>query len=81
MPTKDDPPAVETNYRSDEQKWVNEHEGAGGRALDKHDTKAEAEAAGRERAKSEQAEHVIKKKDGTIGEKNSYGDDPRNIPG
>ena len=31
-------------------------------------------------AKARKAEHFIKNKDGTIGERNSYGNDPRNIP-
>ena len=80
MPTNNDPPAVETYYRQDEGKWVNEHQGSN-RALDKHDTKADAEKAGRARAREEKAEHFIKNKNGQIGERNSYGDDPRSIPG
>ena len=39
-------------------------------------TKAEAVAAGRESAAKQKAEHVIHKLDGTIGESNSYGNDP-----
>ncbi|MBC9819706.1 DUF2188 domain-containing protein [Terrabacter sp. MAHUQ-38] len=39
-------------------------------------TKAEAQAAGRRIAKNRGLEHVIKNKDGTIGQKNSYGRDP-----
>ena len=37
--------------------------------------KAAAQATGREMAKDRGVEHVIKKMDGTIGEKNSYGKD------
>jgi hypothetical protein len=32
-------------------------------------------------AMSRKVEHIICKMDGTIGERNSYGNDPRNIPG
>lgn len=45
--------------------WANKREGAA-RASSTHDTKVEAQAAGRTAAK----------KDGTIGERNSYGNDP-----
>lgn len=55
--------------------WANKREG-GQRASSTHDTKAEAQAAGRDAAKKDGVEHVIHKKDGTIGEKNSYGNDP-----
>ncbi|MBT2547847.1 DUF2188 domain-containing protein [Arthrobacter sp. ISL-65] len=44
-------------------------------------TKDEAEAAGRDAAKADKAEHVIKNQDGKIAEKNSHGNDPRNVPG
>lgn len=39
-------------------------------------TKAEAQAAGRDTARREQTEHVIHRKDGRFGERNSYGNDP-----
>jgi hypothetical protein len=39
-------------------------------------TKAEAQSTGRDMAQRGGAEHIIKKMDGTIGEKNSYGNDP-----
>lgn len=55
--------------------WANRREG-GKRASSTHDTKAEAEAAGRMAAKKDGVEHLIHKKDGTIGERNSYGKDP-----
>ncbi|WP_104113442.1 DUF2188 domain-containing protein [Micromonospora chalcea] len=57
-------------YQQDGQ-WKNRPEG-NERASSRHDTKAEAEAAGREMAVERGAEHVIKKQDGTIGEKNTY---------
>lgn len=39
-------------------------------------TKVEAIKLGREKAKEEKTEHIIHKKDGKIGDKNSYGNDP-----
>jgi hypothetical protein len=76
MPTGD----VET-YHEDGQ-WKNRPEG-NERASSTHDTKADATAAGREMAGDREVEHVIKKEDGTIGEKNTYprSRDPRDIPG
>ncbi len=57
--------------------WVNELEGGaafgGGYA-----NKDEAVAAGRGRAKQDKTEHVIHDQDGTITERNSYGNDPAN---
>jgi hypothetical protein len=50
------------------------------RAANKH-TKAAAEKACRKMARDRKVEHTIKTKDGTIGEKNSYGNDPRKVPG
>jgi hypothetical protein len=32
-------------------------------------------------AKDRNVEHFIRNKDGQIGERNTYGHDPRNIPG
>lgn len=64
--------AVETYYEKGEWK-----KGAGRqRASSAHATKAEAQAKGHEQAKSLGVEHIIKKKDGTIGDRNSYGRDP-----
>ena len=40
-------------------------------------TKAEQQAVGREMARERGVEHSIRRMDGTIGEKNSYGNDPR----
>ena len=60
--------------------WVNEVEGGdtfgGGYA-----NKGEAVVAGRGRAKQEKTEQVIHNQDGTVGERNSYGNDPANRPG
>lgn len=58
--------------------WVNKSEG---KVLSRHDTKEEAEEAGREIARGLEAEHSIHRLDGVITEKDSYGNDPREIPG
>lgn len=55
--------------------WANRRAG-GQRASSTHPTKAEAEAAGRAAAKKDEVEHLIHRKDGSIGERNSYGNDP-----
>ncbi|WP_210651749.1 DUF2188 domain-containing protein [Nocardioides sp. SYSU D00065] len=69
---------IETYY--EDGQWKNKVEGSS-RAANVHETKAEAQAKGRQMAQERRVEHVIKKQDGTIGERNSYGHDPRNIPG
>lgn len=55
--------------------WANRREGAQ-RASSTHATKADAQAAARTAAKKDGVEHLSHKKDGTIGERNSYGNDP-----
>jgi hypothetical protein len=70
---------VHTVYR--EGKWMNEIEGGEGTLPVAHETKEAAVAAGREAAISRRTEHVIHNQDGTIGERNSYGNDPRERPG
>jgi Uncharacterized protein conserved in bacteria (DUF2188) len=60
--------------------WVNIVEG-NTRPSSRHETKAEAVAAGRERAKKLRTEHVITTKDGKIQQRNSYGHDPRSRKG
>ncbi|VTR78959.1 hypothetical protein CHMI_03747 [Cellulomonas hominis] len=59
--------------------WLNEVGGqqAGGT----FETKDPAVAAGRELAIARGLEHHIHRLDGRVHEKNSYGNDPRNIPG
>ena len=59
--------------------WTNKL--PGGTVLSNHRTKATAEKTGRSQAKARQAEHVIHKVDGTIGETNSDGNDPRRTKG
>ncbi|WP_229403204.1 DUF2188 domain-containing protein [Micromonospora okii] len=68
-------------YHEDGQ-WKNRPEG-NQQASSTHATKDEAQDRGREMAQDRGVEHVIKKQDGTIGEKNTYprSRDPREIPG
>ena len=59
--------------------WVNEVEGEG--QMSSHRTKEEAVAAERETARARRTEHVIHNLDGTIAERNSYGNNPYPPPG
>lgn len=56
--------------------WANRREGSK-RVSGTFGTKAEAQKAGRATAQRDKTEHQIHRKDGTIGERNSYGNDPR----
>ena len=67
------PANVETY--SEDGRWKNRVLG-NKRASNTFDTKAEAQAKGREMAQKLHSEHIIKKRDGTIGGRNSYGNDP-----
>jgi len=69
---------VHTVYRNGQ--WVNEIEG-GAEFGEPHGTKGDAVAAGRARAQQDNTEHVIHNQDGTISERNSYGNDPASRPG
>ena len=60
---------VDTYY--EDGQWKNRVEG-NSRASNVHERKADARAAGRDMAIDRGVEHVIKKMDGTIGEKNTY---------
>jgi len=60
--------------------WANKIEGSS-RVANTALTKAEAQAKGREMAIKRKAEHLIHNKDGTIGQRNSYGPDPRRRKG
>ena len=62
-------PAIHTVCRDDG--WTNVCDGWP-RARDPHSTKAEAEAAGRERAKEERTEYVVHDAEGTIEQRTSY---------
>lgn len=53
--------------------WVNKVDGE---VVSRHQRKDTAVNQGKEIAKEHKSEHVIHKKDGAIGEKNSYGNDP-----
>ena len=48
----------------------------GGEEVSTHRTKTNAEQSGRQQAKRDNTEHVIHNKNGQIGQKNSYGNDP-----
>lgn len=69
---------VETTFKNGH--WTNlvEAEEATDRLFQ---TKDRAVEAGRELAKQRGVEHIIKNQDGTIAERNTYGDDPREIHG
>jgi hypothetical protein len=60
--------------------WRNRTEG-GETYPEEFDKKADAVDAGRDLARAAKVEHIIRNLDGTIGERNTYGHDPRNIPG
>lgn len=53
--------------------WANK---SGGRTVSVHRKKSAAQSAGRSVAKKRGAEHVIHKRNGRIGDSNSYGNDP-----
>lgn len=59
---------------SDDGVWKSKVEGST-RAAHVGGTKAEQQAVGREMAIDRKVEHVITKLDGTVGGKNSYGND------
>jgi hypothetical protein len=55
--------------------WKSKVEGSS-RAAQAGGTKAEQQAVGQQMTQERAVEHTINKHDGTIGEKNSYGNDP-----
>jgi Uncharacterized protein conserved in bacteria (DUF2188) len=55
--------------------WANRREGAS-RVSETFDTKQQAQQAGRDAALRDHVEHFIHNRDGRIGERNSYGNDP-----
>ena len=69
---------IETYHEAGQ--WKNKVEG-NSQASSVHDTKAEAVKQGRMMAMHAKVEHIIRNMDGTISERNSYGNDPRDIPG
>jgi len=71
-------PGIET-YHEDGQ-WKSRRQGSE-RAFSVGGNKAEQSAEGRATAKRDGVEHTIKNMEGTISEKNSYGNDPSSTPG
>lgn len=69
---------VHTTTNPDGKGWVNQ---VNGRVTSNHRTKENAEKAGRDQSIDRGAEHVIHRRDGTIGERNSYGNDPSDRKG
>jgi hypothetical protein len=71
---------IETYY--EDREWKNRPQG-NERASNTAETKAEAQAKGREMAIERDVEHIIKTQDGTIGERNTYprSRDPRESKG
>lgn len=61
-------------------RWKNKVQG-NSRASNVHETRAAAVRAGREMARKRRVEHIVKKKDGTIGERNSVESNSRSVPG
>jgi hypothetical protein len=60
--------------------WRNRIEGQEG-AVGAYDDRDTAISEGRELARALKVEHIIRRMDGTIGERNSYGHDPRDVKG
>lgn len=71
---------IETYY--EDGQWKNRPQG-NDRASNVHDTKVDAQSAGRDMAVDRGVEHVIKNKDGQIGARNTYprSRDPRETKG
>lgn len=55
--------------------WANRREGSE-RVSNTAPTKDQAEQVGRDMARNDHVEHLIHRRNGTIGERNSYGNDP-----
>jgi hypothetical protein len=70
---------IETYYQ--DGNWHNRIEGNQSSEPTAHLTKAVAVSVGREMARQAKVEHIIRDKRGRIGRRNSYGRDPRNVPG
>jgi uncharacterized protein DUF2188 len=69
---------VETFHK--DGKWHNRIEGHGTMGGE-YVNRADAVLIGREEARERKVEHVVHNLDGAIGERNSYGNDPRDIQG
>jgi hypothetical protein len=66
---------IHTTYNHQAQNWRNISEGAS-KPSKVFETKAEAQAAGRQQAINSKAEHIIHNESGKISQRNSYGNDP-----
>ncbi len=66
---------IHTTYSKSAGNWRNIREGAS-KPAKVYDTKAEAQAAGRNMAINNKSEQLIHDKNGKIAERNSYGNDP-----
>ena len=75
MPERD----IETFYQ--DGRWHNRIEGSPPSEPTSHLTKAVALSVGRQMARESKVEHIIRNKDGTISQRNSYGHDPRSNRG
>jgi hypothetical protein len=60
--------------------WAVKREGTD-EPLSTHNTQADATNAGRAQAKLDEVELVVHGQDGQIRENDSYGNDPRDVPG
>jgi hypothetical protein len=69
---------VETYH--EQGSWKNRIEEEGD-SDESYSSRDEAIAAGRSLAMSRKVEHIIRREDGTIGERSTYGHDPRDIKG
>ena len=73
---------IETFHQ--DYRWHNKVEGGHGVEIPpatSQDTKEDALRVGREMVRQAKVEHIIKNMDGKIAERNSYGNDPRDIKG
>ncbi|MGW5341077.1 DUF2188 domain-containing protein [Rhodococcus pyridinivorans] len=73
-------PAGDVETFHQDGSWHNRIEGSSD-LLSTYPTREEAVAAGRDEARQRKVEHLVHNLDGTIGERNTYGHDPRDIPG
>jgi len=69
---------VETYFENG--RWKNKVQG-NSRASHVHETRAAAVSTGREMARKRRVEHIIRTKDGTITERDDYGNEPQLVPG
>lgn len=71
---------IHTVYNNKEKQWENK-EANNKNPFAIASTKKEAQNQGREQAIKNNSENIIHNKDGQISDKNSYGNDPKNIKG